>query len=235
MVYCLPTHGLPHTTHGVNLYVSILLNMLSNNPRNDDNPYKHIRQKTNDQWWLYWLCEDKEFRKELEDLNDWMSDQFDAKDRTYNPPKSTYNKYAEIWDSIKEKYGVTEDELAIISTGLHLQYPLDFPFEDPKHASNDSLVIAIPRNIKKAEYIAAWDYINELFNEHNQEITRKRNRASENPELVYAIYKARKRGNTFRKIFEDYQNGVLDCYSREPTLYYQEALERFYQKYKPDR
>ena len=41
------------------------MDKITANRRKDKNPYKHIRQKTKNDWFMYWLCEDTEFNNQF--------------------------------------------------------------------------------------------------------------------------------------------------------------------------
>ncbi len=164
--------------------------MTDEKPRNDENPFNHIRYKSRDDWYLYWLCEDKEFRQELDQLHNWPY----AQGNNAEP-------YAQKVDELMEKYALTEEDLDIIITGMHLQVPLDFPFKI-LDSDEHGLTVIIPRNIKLDDYNGAWKYIQELFksNPKNKTIISKR-KSPDDPQLIYAIFKARHKGQTFKKIF----------------------------------
>ena len=203
---------------------------------NDENPYNHIRQKSNDDWYMYWLCEDKEFRHDLVEHNEWI---YLRAIKNSNLPITKLKDYKERQKSFLNKYKITDDEFDLISTGLHLQYPLDFPFKIlDNHDDIDNMTIVIPRDTKRKDYIAAWDYIQELFYTNpTLKPKSERNRSAENTQLIYAISKARGLKKTFREIFNDYQNGNLDCYSNRSTSQFksEDELEKYYDKYKPHR
>ena len=62
----------------------------------------------------------------------------------------------------------------------------------------------------------------------------KRNRAPENRELIYAIFKARKNKHTFTEIYIDYEKGTLPGYLKQGTQFKDaDSLTRYYRKYKP--
>ena len=56
----------------------------------------------------------------------------------------------------------------------------------------------------------------------------------EKTDLLYAIFKARRKGLTFGRIFKMYQNQELDGYTKIPTYKSEESLEKFYNRHRPD-
>jgi len=62
----------------------------------------------------------------------------------------------------------------------------------------------------------------------------RRKRTPENPELIYAVFKARLRGMTYPQIFRLYSEGGLKDYSGSQSQFsHEESLERYYKKYEP--
>lgn len=214
---------------------------------NDNNPYKHIRQKTNDEWILFWICEDSEFKNLM---NEYIHHYESRAKVVRGRIKLILNQQEESQGNklrleIMEKFGLTENEFDYIQTGSHTQFSLDFPFEILDSDDANSVVISIPRNIKKKDYIQAWDEIHEIVRPENifpdgtevPQKRQKRNRAADDNQLIYAVYKARRAGLKFGEIFKLYQAGHLDGYFGRPTNNYssEDSLERYYNKYKPDR
>jgi hypothetical protein len=58
----------------------------------------------------------------------------------------------------------------------------------------------------------------------------------ENPTLIYAVFKERKKGKKFREIFDLYQNNKLPGFNGSASQFQSEdALERYYRKYSPSK
>lgn len=206
----------------------------------DNNPFAHIRHKSNDDWYLYWVCEDLDFKKR-------MAEYRSAYTVSELPNSLTVEQAEKLMGETIKEYGITDFEFGVIQTGLHSQGAFDYPFRHVD-SEDDSLVLKIPRNITKEDYIAAWDelvYIlrpveyEDPFADERVVIKEKskRRRPPDDTKLVYAVHRARIKGLTFREIFENYQNGTLACYENMPTNNYssEDSLERYYNKYKPDR
>lgn len=196
----------------------------------DENPYKHIRQKSNDDWFMYWLCEDKEFRKDVSLLN---------------TPGVTGKEYKSKLHALRSKYGITEGEFVAVAVGLHAQGTFDFPFTYID-GDEDSVTVKISKEVKRNEYISAWPEIKEMLTSYvgygdgtsiNIKQSKTRVRAADDTQLIYAVFKARKSGLTFRQIYRLYQDGKLPCYVEKPTNQFssEDSLERYFNKYKPAR
>jgi hypothetical protein len=98
--------------------------------------------------------------------------------------------------------------------------------------------IRVKPGITKAEFDEAWNIIEyDKLALHNGRIPK--NKPSEEPDLIYAIFKARSRKQplTFREIFELYEKGNLPYYKSEPRSRFksEDSLERYYNKHKPNK
>lgn len=208
----------------------------------DVNPYKHIHQKTNDDWFLYWLCEDPEFNCDMAAYIEFFESRTDKNDiRKINITEEEAKVASHMRDDMIKKYGISEDEFDFIQTGMHWQTALDFPFEIIERHEDDSVTVRIPSNIKRSDYIAAWDDLEDYLHPSTYPPTPRpklnRRRAADDTQLIYATYKARREGLTFGQIYEKYQKGILDSYQGKVTNQFssEDSLERYYDKYKPDR
>lgn len=203
------------------------------------NPFLHIRQKNNRQWYLYWLCEDDEFKgrhekySEYFDIN-WKSFEFEGEEA-----KLIVAYGAKLYDDILRDFGISEGEFDAISTGLHLQFPFDFPFEIGVNDEEGSISVRIPAGTKRKEYMGAWVVISELLERPKfikpQSQTRRRIRAADDTQLIYAVHKQRLRGETFSAIYRMYQEGSLSAYLDRPTNQFvsQDVFEEYYRRNKP--
>lgn len=98
--------------------------------------------------------------------------------------------------------------------------------------NSGKLQLTLDPLISKAEYLEAWEMISSLQKALYKMKPSKR-KPPENPSLIYAVYKARK-SLTFPEIFYLYENGALPMYSGSKSQFSTvEALERYYDKYKP--
>ena len=203
--------------------------------KSDTNPYKHIRNKTSADWYMYWVCEDEDFLNDMEAINDfWLS--FTVE----NPMAKEDNRLGLMMSAVKEKYGISDDEFEIVVACYHQLSNFDFPFRYVG-TEDDEVIVAIPNTIKRDEYLAAWPEVKDMLQRETppvpQDIATQRNRGADNPQLIYAIYKARKQSKTFSEIFSLYEKGELSMYSGKSKHQYnsEDTLERYYNKYKPDR
>lgn len=199
--------------------------MNTNSRLSQDNPYEHIRRKTNDDWFMYWLCEDGGFIEDCELLS--------------KLGENGSEKFLPKLEQLLKKYGISEDEYDIISNGLHLQAALDFPLTFIQRESNGDVLLRMPRNIKKVDYLNAWDELKNILDidQDHQSNIETRNRAADDTRLIYAIFRARRDKLRFSEIFNLYQNGNLEQYKNGPTNQFSsdDNLERYYDRYKPDR
>jgi hypothetical protein len=83
----------------------------------------------------------------------------------------------------------------------------------------------------KAELLEEWEQF-ERYKKLLGQTTPTKRKPPENPSLLYTMFKARRRGETFGKIFEQYSTGKLPGYSGSTTQFTSEdSLERYYQRY----
>lgn len=93
-------------------------------------------------------------------------------------------------------------------------------------------------NITKRQFDGLWKLITQKRKKLNLPYGQHKLRGPEKPELLYAIFRARKRKEPFRRIFEKYQSGRLEGYlgKKVPTNQFTtpKDLENYYWKfYKP--
>ena len=201
--------------------------------RLQSNPFDHIRHKTNDDWYLYWVYEDRDFQAELEAYNDFYSSKANRE-----LSEVEKNQGEAMRAAMLHNYDLTVDEFDYIQTGMHTQYPLDFPYSIVKRHKNGDLVIRVPGNIKRVDYLEAWEDLEDFLRVSplkSGENKKTRRRAADDTRLLYAISKARKRGLTFAQIFAEYQDGSLPAYENGPRnqLASEDYLELYYQLHEP--
>lgn len=85
-----------------------------------------------------------------------------------------------------------------------------------------------------AEVMTEWRRFSQ-FRKTLFPIKQTKRKPAENPELLYAMFKARRAGETFRTIFRLYSTGKLPGYNGSVAQFKSEDnLERYYHKYYPD-
>ena len=143
-------------------------------------------------------------------------------------------------NDIIKKYDISEGEFDFIQVGLHLQEALDFPYKILDSPNGDELVISMPKDIKKKDYVGAWgDLVDFLRNYETVPKSNHRVRSANDTLLIYAIHKARVRGLTFSEIFKKYQKGALDPFKNDNGRINKfesvDDLAKYYRRNKPDR
>lgn len=110
---------------------------------------------------------------------------------------------------------------------------------------DDGLYIKIFPNTNLDDISDRWDSIEmakkAYFWQWDNKVSKFRaykptsNRPIDDPELLYAIHRARRNGETFPHIYDLYQKGELPYYTDKPTNQFSssKAIENFYNRYKP--
>lgn len=114
------------------------------------------------------------------------------------------------------------------------------------------LLLIIRPNTQQNDIIEAWDEIEKAKRDFYQKIISTSeggipdvlarfkgtiNKPIKNPELIYAIFRARRKNASFGTIFKQYQKGELPLYKGEKSDRFKitKDLESFYDKQKPDK
>src|SRR5665213_3475530 len=100
------------------------------------NPFKHIPRKNKREWHLYWLCEDEDFRSELDsviDLLPW------TKRNTENKVEETMQQANRRYEEIRKQNNLTSSELHYIFGELNFEIPHHFKFQIIEE-NNDSII-----------------------------------------------------------------------------------------------
>lgn len=99
-------------------------------------------------------------------------------------------------------------------------------------------VYVIGRYTSLEDIIEEWRYVRAMadfqYSIFGHDDNTRRKRSPNYPELIYAVFKARKKKKTYGQIFRDYSDGTLEMYSGNNSVFNSEdSLERYYRKYKP--
>jgi len=98
---------------------------------------------------------------------------------------------------------------------------------------NKKMMLTFDFTMTKAELMELWEEFEGLRKGLARAVRAKR-KPPEYPELIYAIFKARKTGRTFKDIYGVYSRNELPHYSGATTRFQgEEDLERYYNRYKP--
>lgn len=94
-------------------------------------------------------------------------------------------------------------------------------------------VLRFQPNTTRAELLETWNEFEKFRNSTSSPAASKR-KPPESPSLIYAIFRARQRNNTFREIYALYTSGQLPGYTGSREQFNSEdSLERYYNKFKP--
>lgn len=99
---------------------------------------------------------------------------------------------------------------------------------------NKEIALRFNASVTYEEYINAWKDVARHLRLHGLGRKTKR-KLPEDSDLVFAIFMARKHGESFKKIFDLYQKGLLPDYIDKPRNQFasEDALERYYNTHKP--
>jgi hypothetical protein len=185
--------------------------------------------KTTKHWHLYYVYSDPDFISRINKLKNPPS----GSDRIDSDWRVPYQKLAEEFsinyiDVYRFKmHGMNAllIGVGIIGSGIVM-----------RHKDIDAIQVTLKKDITQKEYYALWGKIKEVQTKVLKVRPTKR-KAPDEHQLIYAVYRARKRGLTFRKIFSEYQNGNLDLYFNMPTQKFssEDDLEKYYRLYRPDK
>lgn len=138
---------------------------------------------------------------------------------------------------ISKKYCLTMDEIIHFAGGFRgtLPLPRDKPFKVnwDEYDDQDSFSVSFETDIKKEDFMQIWKLIRrkQIIKHGGKTFKRK---PVENDKLVYAIFKAKIKGDRFSRTFRNYQKGSLEGCSGSSSQYQtEESLERYYKKHKP--
>jgi len=182
------------------------------------------------------VLNDPEFRKEVQALNDKHEELALSSGEKYQNGLAKfpelYEKTASLeWSAISDKYHIDDLTISIYLHGYY--YDEHWPvggYVNLLESSTDSIILNLNASVTYKEYVALWKVVQKHKSNYG---TNQRRRNPENTELIYAIYKARKK-LTFRAIFGLYSSGNLPFFHGSSSQYKDEdSLERYYDKYKP--
>ena len=200
------------------------------------NPFAHIKYKNNDEWYLFWLCEDPEFINDVKDMIHmaWEFNGQQIKSLEYrNWSEDKERKWNKQVNQITKKYHISEEELFIIYSGFDTS--LSSPFTSIQLLENGELRVYIPSGISERQYRDAWKLIKSMLPKTKTQM--RRPKSPKDTQLVYAISRARFKGLTFTTIHDSYLRGDLYAYDGGADDIYDtpDELIRYYNRNKPTR
>ena len=142
---------------------------------------------------------------------------------------------------LANEWRITEPEVANAYNGTHIGNRL-------VRESNEQPMLVDWSGLYNEQHFTVDFNIDKLRKDHLEELWRivaerksklskgklKRNRTPENDKLIYAIFKARKQGQTFTQIYLDYESGNLNGYTGNgATLGSSDELAHYYRRHEP--
>ncbi|MDQ5913927.1 MAG: hypothetical protein QG623_546 [Patescibacteria group bacterium] len=194
---------------------------------------KDIEPKTTYQWHCYHVFEDEDFLRDLKDLE--VAYQKYLSNPSPKNNKTPILQYIDKKFVLADKYKIKHFDLERFrNPKLNNYYGINHNVIDVLYdKSSDNIAVVLPLNIKKKEYIKAWELVNEVQIE--KQVKKTKVKSTEKPDLVYAIFKARTSGESYRSIFESYQKESLNKYLGRPnqSLNTVDLLKQYYLRYRP--
>jgi len=144
------------------------------------------------------------------------------------------------FDTLAQKYCVTEDEVMHYVSGLTavLPTPKERPFfiNLDEYDDKDYFTVTVDADIKEKDFREVWKLISRK-QKQRQGGKQTRNRPYDDDRLVYAIFKELQKTPKpkFPTIFDLYRNGELEYYKGGTTNWLSSAkdLREYYNDYKP--
>lgn len=98
----------------------------------------------------------------------------------------------------------------------------------------DNITITLNARTTKDDLIAVWPEVDDMKKQIPNSV--RKWKEPENAQLLYAIYKCRRNGDTFQQVFTKYEQGMLPSWAGKPTQFKdQETMERNYRRHKIER
>jgi hypothetical protein len=138
-------------------------------------------------------------------------------------------------DEALKRYGLTREYTMVdIKTAKLLKdgfFPIIggfFKFDD----TSNRFIVFLNTNVKKQDVQGLWGNIQTYRKTYGVDKQPKL-KSPDDPELLYAIFKARVRGHTFPQIFDMYRSGTLLSYENKPTNNFSTEfdIKKYYSKY----
>lgn len=100
---------------------------------------------------------------------------------------------------------------------------------------NDGLILELNRFTRQKDLMRAWGQHKQLYKYYYGTSKPSKLKPPENYRLVYAIFRQRKKGKSFKRIFQLLESGQLPLYDKKSRQFGSEdSLARYYRKYAPD-
>jgi len=121
--------------------------------------------------------------------------------------------------------------LAYFAAGYHQKgYPLHVPVS--VDTDNKTITLTIGKHTTIEHVKEAWYWV-EAYKKQLYGTPRPKSKELLYPGLVYAVFRALKKGKTMPQIFKLYEASSLPLYDKKPIFDTVAELSRYYNKYKP--
>lgn len=137
--------------------------------------------------------------------------------------------------AVFNRYGLKEDESMVSMDDYKLIKDGFVPFIGgwmKQDETSGKFNVLLKSDVKKHQLGELWGYI-QRTRQLNSFTKQSKTKSPEDPELLYAIFKARVRGHTFPQIFDMYRSGTLPAYEDKPTNNFSTEfdIKKYYSKY----
>lgn len=181
---------------------------------------------------VYHVFNDPEFINEVERLNA----DFEITASKFGH-KGTAEEIGKRYEAIIKEFAVNRGDIDFFMAELHKQGSTrrQHRCEIIYNADTNSYTAQLKPDVSKDDLEEAWQYIQRING--LRKISKTRRRGFDDPQLVYAIFRAKKSGKSFPAIFTLYQEGKLPHYENKPRNQFSsvEYLKRYYYRYSPER
>ena len=182
--------------------------------------------KSSEQWHLYLVYSDPEFVATVENLAEPPDSPFAEGDWRL-PYKDLSREYKVSYLSV---YLFKMHRLEALVLGAKL-----LPAGLVRYNEREGVIeIKARKDIVQQEFYELWKQVDSIKqNELGLKPTKRK--PPENPQLIYAIFKAKKSGLTRKQIFNKYKSGELDYYRHKPSIQFDNeySLDDYYLNYQP--
>lgn len=192
------------------------------------------------EWHLYYCFTDKDFLRDIEKMRKSFEELPKETDQTRFFPHWLKLSLAPQWKDFLDKYSIDMAEAMLYLRG---DWKKGFVFAKLEenmgwvriNEQNKTIEMTLTSFITRDRYLKLWKEVAKSKTTLASNSTRRR--APEYPELIFAVFKARRFGKkTYSQIFSDYKNKRLKGYTG-PTLRFdtKDDLKAYFLRYNPDK
>ena len=138
-------------------------------------------------------------------------------------------------DEALQRYGLTRDYTMMSMDDYKLSKDGFVPFTGGwmrQDETTGKFTVLLNAGVKKHQLDELWEYMQRRRKLNNIDRQSKL-KSPDDPELLYAIFKARVRGKSFPQIFDMYRAGTLPSYEDKPTNNFATEfdIKKYYSRY----